>query len=90
MIELPRGRAALFAGPDPTVVVSSAITAVKAYINDNRRLGRSVTLSGLYAALHVGGVQRVELRSPTADVHCSINQAAFCDDIQVVYGGIAQ
>ncbi|MCL1075984.1 baseplate assembly protein [Shewanella dokdonensis] len=79
-----------FAGPDPTVVVSSAITAVKAYINDNRRLGRSVTLSGLYAALHVGGVQRVELRSPTADVHCSINQAAFCDDIQVVYGGIAQ
>lgn len=79
-----------FAGPDPTVVVASAIAAVNVYIDDNRRLGRSITLSGLYAALHVGGVQRVELLSPTEDVHCNVNQAAYCDNINVTYGGIAQ
>lgn len=78
-----------FAGPDPNVVVDSAITEVNAYIEDNRRLGRSITLSGLYAALHVGGVQRVELLQPTADVQCSVNEAAFCTAVDVTYGGLA-
>lgn len=78
-----------FAGPDPTVVVDQAIERLGEYIADNQRLGRTITISGLYAALHVAGVQRVELITPTNDIECSLNQAAFCTRIDVTYGGLA-
>lgn len=77
-----------FAGPDPTVVVDQAIENLNTYIADNQRLGRTITISGLYAALHVAGVQRVELITPTSDVECSLNQAAFCTVTNITYGGL--
>ncbi|MGV2470124.1 baseplate assembly protein, partial [Bacillus subtilis] len=44
-------------------------------------------LSAIYAALHVQGVQRVELISPKADIKLDKTQASFCTGINVELGG---
>ena len=44
-------------GPDGSVVLAQSQAALDAYIAETRRLGRDVTRSGLFAALHQPGVQ---------------------------------
>ncbi|QKV52646.1 baseplate assembly protein [Comamonas antarctica] len=74
-------------GPDSSSVLETALMRVRAYAEDMHRIGRRPTLSGIYAALHIEGVQRVELTSPTADVAVSETQASWCTAIDVTYGG---
>ncbi|ENC1616703.1 baseplate assembly protein, partial [Salmonella enterica subsp. enterica] len=38
-------------------------------------------------ALHVEGVQRVELAAPVADIVLDNTQASFCTDYSLVIGG---
>ncbi|PLL15608.1 baseplate assembly protein, partial [Klebsiella michiganensis] len=54
---------------------------------EQRRLGRDIRMSAIYAALHVQGVQRVELREPLADVVLDKTQAAYCTKASVIIGG---
>jgi phage-related baseplate assembly protein len=77
-----------YAGPDPVTVIASAQAAATAYAATNRKLGRNITLSGVYAALHQPGVQRVELAAPLANVICTPAQAANCTAITITNGGI--
>ncbi len=58
-----------------------------AYINEQRRLGRDVRLSAIYAALHVQGVQRVELIKPLTDMVLDKTQASYCTDFKAEIGG---
>ncbi len=51
------------------------------------RLGRDIRRSAIFAALHVEGVQRVELASPLADVVLNKTQAASCTQWSVTNGG---
>ncbi|MFY0309630.1 baseplate J/gp47 family protein [Leisingera sp. D0M16] len=74
-------------GPDSAVVRRAAENAATAYAAEQHRLGRDVTLSGLYAALHQPGVQNVVLASPTADIVTNYGQAAFCTGISLSVGG---
>lgn len=74
-------------GPDSTVVRRSAEDAAAVYAAAQHRLGRDVTLSGLYAALHQPGVQNVGLTSPAADIVIGEAQAAYCTGITVTVGG---
>ncbi|GAA0448718.1 MULTISPECIES: baseplate assembly protein [Sphingomonas] len=76
-----------FAGPDRSLVLTAAREQLDAYLAECRLLGRDVTMSGLYAALTVPGVQRVVLAAPTADVVCDYTQAAWCTDIVIAHGG---
>lgn len=78
----------LYPGPDATVVLDAANAAVFAYADANHRLGRDVTLSGLYAALHQEGVQNVLLTSPAADIVVERNQASHCTGITITSAGI--
>ena len=73
----------LFPGPDATVVLQSAIDAVTAFVESQRRIGYDVTLSGLYHALHQPGVQNVNLTSPAASLVLGDGQASFCTSINV-------
>ncbi|MGZ9909893.1 baseplate assembly protein, partial [Escherichia coli] len=50
-------------------------------------LGRDIRRSAIFAALHVEGVQRVELASPLADVVLNKTQAASCTEWSVTNGG---
>ncbi|AJF07757.1 baseplate assembly protein [Geoalkalibacter subterraneus] len=77
----------LHQGPDAETVRQEALAAAQNYATQTHRLGRDVTLSGVYAALHQPGVQRVRLISPLADLVISPQQAAWCTDIIVVVEG---
>lgn len=73
----------LLPGPDANVVKQSAIDAVTAFAEAQRRIGYDVTLSGLYHALHQPGVQNVSLTSPTASLVLGDGQASYCTAINV-------
>lgn len=79
-----------FSGPDSAVVMAAAQTSIDTYVADAMRLGRDITLSGVYAALHVAGVQKVVLASPTADIVCGRNQAPVCTAVKLTYSGIGE
>lgn len=55
-------------GPDPELVRAEALRRLGAYAEERRRAGRLVALSGLDAALHAPGAERVQRSSPAADV----------------------
>ena len=77
-----------FSGPDAGVVMQSAQAAAQAYADAQRRLGRDITLSGIYAALHQPGVQRVDLAEPSANIVIGPTEAAFCTGITLTDGGV--
>lgn len=78
----------LFSGPDASVVMQTANDAISAYAAKNHRLGRDVTLSGIYAALHQEGVQNVALTAPVASIVNGWDEAAYCTGIALTNGGI--
>lgn len=77
-----------FSGPDGGVVLETARARLADYIASSHRLGRDITRSGLFAALHVEGVQNVVLTAPAADIIVSRTQAPFCTGATVSYVGI--
>jgi len=77
-----------YSGPDKGEVMAAAQTAGEAYAEAQHRLGRDVTLSGVYAALHCAGVQRVELTSPAATLGIGPGEASWCTAIVLTDGGI--
>jgi phage-related baseplate assembly protein len=68
----------LFSGPDETIVLAAAQEGVEAYKAASRRLGRSITRAGLYAAAVVAGVQNALINKPPADVAIGKTQCANC------------
>lgn len=77
----------LFDGPSEDVVLAAVNQALAAYLTASRALGRDITLSGLYHALHQEGVQRVALTSPAADVVIAPHQAGHCTATGILVGG---
>lgn len=75
-----------FPGPDGSLVMTEARKQLDAYLVDCHKIGREVAVSGLYAALHVGGVERVVLSKPAADVVANDTQAPHCTSISIVGG----
>jgi phage-related baseplate assembly protein len=80
----------LYAGPDAPLIMQAARDSLDAYLLKSRRLGRDVPRSAIIAALHVGGIQRVDLVSPPADLVMTKLQAAIADDITLINAGIAE
>lgn len=74
-------------GPDSSSVLATIDTRIREYAEAQHRIGRQPTLSGIYAALHIDGVQRVILTSPAADVAVGPTQASWCESIHITYGG---
>lgn len=70
-------------GPEAAVVQENAQAAAETYTQEQHRIGAQVTLSGVYAALHQPGVQRVELTSPTATISTTRKQAPYCEAIEL-------
>lgn len=77
-----------FSGPDPTVVQAEAVKRMQKYAKEAHQLGRVPTHSGIDAAVHVPGVERVILVTPTLDPEISKLVAYYCDDMQIEYAGI--
>ena len=77
----------LFPGPDPTLALDTASQAVNDTLTRLRRVGLDVPRSALIAALHTGGVQKVNLISPAADVEVPATGAAHAHTITVTLAG---
>lgn len=77
----------LFSGPDSSVIMANALASAQAYATAQFMMGMSITLSGIYTALHVSGVQDVQLTSPGASITNTKTQAPFCTSINLTYGG---
>lgn len=77
----------LYPGPDSAVVLEAAQSALAAYIEAQRRIGYDVTLSGIYAALHQPGVQRVNLTAPAANLVIGDGEASYCTSATVTVAG---
>jgi len=77
----------LYPGPEAEPVRAASEAKLAAYITAQKRLGRDIRLSALYAAMHVEGVQRVNLIKPAADVVLDKTQAAYCTGFTLTVGG---
>ncbi|MDX6917615.1 baseplate assembly protein [Pectobacterium carotovorum] len=77
----------LYRSPEAEPVRAAAEQKLKAYISAQHRLGRDIRRSAIYAALHVEGVQRVELTTPAADIVLTAAQASYCSGYRLGVGG---
>ncbi|WP_342754799.1 baseplate assembly protein [Pantoea sp. MBD-2R] len=77
----------LYPGPEAEPIRAAAEAKLTAFVSAQARLGRDIRKSALYAALHVEGVQRVELTEPAADVVLDKTQAAYCTGWAIMVGG---
>ena len=70
-------------GPDAAAVLAAARQAAEAYVATARRIGLTIPLSAIYAALHVAGVTAVSLSSPAADVAVGAAEASYATAVTV-------
>lgn len=77
----------LYPGIDQASVIDAARAAAEKYVAGQYKIGRDIILSGVYAALHQPGVQRVELTQPNQDLVIGWNQAGHCSGIALAFGG---
>jgi phage-related baseplate assembly protein len=80
----------VLATADQAALLASAQTACQAYADATHRMGRSVTVAGISAALWVAGVVNAVLQAPglTADLTTTKTQAPYCTGISLRIGGI--
>lgn len=76
-----------FFGVGREEVLENARAAVMAYAKEQQKIGRDITRSGIFAALHQPGVQNVTLISPMDDIVIAWDQAPFATSISVTLGG---
>lgn len=77
----------IFPGPEIEPIMAAAKAQLNSYVATQRRLGRDIRRSAIFSALHVAGVQRVELREPAVDVVLGPTAAAYCLGTVVSMGG---
>lgn len=80
-----RVHARLHHGPGATVepLLEAARAALQRYTREQHRIGAAIRLSGLYAALHQPGLQRVELLEPTWDWEPDALTAPWCSEVHL-------
>lgn len=76
-----------YPGPESEPILQAARAQLEAWLAEQRRIGRDVARSAIMAALHVPGVQRVELTQPAKDLVISETQAARCSATEIRAGG---
>lgn len=74
-------------GPDAELALMAANRNLDDYIARHQRLGKDVTRSGLFAALHVPGVHHVVLHQPATDLPITPLQSARCTQRSVTLAG---
>ncbi|MBA5197936.1 baseplate J/gp47 family protein [Pectobacterium aroidearum] len=76
-----------YPGPESEPIQSAAQAALTTWISEQGKIGRNVARSAIMAALHVQGVQRVELIAPADDIVIEDTQAAWCESVVIGKGG---
>ncbi|EIS5457935.1 baseplate J/gp47 family protein [Salmonella enterica] len=76
-----------YPGPESEPIQNAAHDALQAWIALQGKIGRDVARSAIMAALHVQGIQRIELTEPASDIVISNTQAARCVSVTLEKGG---
>ncbi len=71
----------VYPGPSSSVVEAEARSALNSFINERHAIQSVVAISGIYDALHVNGVKKVQLVKPLSDVITTDEQAPYCSNI---------
>ena len=71
-------------GPDSQTVLAEARAGLNSTLASTRKLGRTLSRSAIFAALHVAGVSRVILTEPVEDIRCDVRHFPQCDAISLV------
>jgi phage-related baseplate assembly protein len=79
-----------FPGPDAAIVLAAGRRRLDAYVAACHLLGRDVTRSGIFGALHIDGVVNVTIASPAADLVIDRTQASWCTGITVTHAGTGE
>ncbi|HEC0400335.1 TPA: baseplate J/gp47 family protein [Klebsiella aerogenes] len=77
----------LYPGPESEPILTAANDSLQSWLGQQGKIGRDVARSAIMAALHVQGVQRVELLEPATDIVIDDTQASRCVSASVVAGG---
>lgn len=78
-----RAKLHIYRSPEYEPIKQTAQANLEKYTEERHRLGRDISLSGIYAALHIEGVQRVELLEPSADIALTNDKASYCTAINL-------
>lgn len=73
----------VYSGPSSAVVETEARADLNKFLDERHAIGKLVALSGIYDALHVDGVKKVQLVHPTSDIVTTDEQAAYCNNITI-------
>jgi len=73
----------VYSGPSSAIVENEARAALQNFINERHALGKVVAISGIYDALHVNGVKKVQLINPAQDIVTSHEEAAYCNNVNL-------
>jgi phage-related baseplate assembly protein len=76
--------------PESEPIKAAAIANLTHFINNKHRIGISINRSAIISALHVEGVQRVELIKPAQDILITKEQASYCSNFTVRVDGYDQ
>ncbi|MDX7157278.1 baseplate J/gp47 family protein [Klebsiella pasteurii] len=78
----------LYPGPESEPIINAADASLQRLLKQNdKKISRDVARSAISAAVHVQGVQRVEVNSPPADIKISDIQAARNIGYNIENGG---
>lgn len=77
-----------YTGADKQVLIDAVQKSIEKHVADNFRVGRDMSISGIYDALHQTGMHGVVLANPVS-VTCDDTQAARCTEIKLIDGGIS-
>ena len=82
--------ASLYVGKnaEDALLLEAANIRLDKYIKNAQKNGESIYLSAVYAALHVDGIERVEIISPTADLVMDSYHHPYCTAKNITVGGV--
>lgn len=83
-------KAQLFIGKnaEDSLLIEAANIRLDHYIQKTKKSGQSIRLSAIYAALHIDGISRVVLTSPTADIELDTYHHGNCTLKEIIIGGV--
>ena len=73
---------------EDALLLEAANLRLDNYIKNAKKNGESIYLSAIYAALHVDGIERVEIISPTADLVMDSYHHPYCTAKNITVGGV--
>ncbi|MCU4417124.1 baseplate assembly protein [Acinetobacter bereziniae] len=73
---------------EDALLLEAANIRLDKYIKNAKKNGESIYLSAIYAALHVDGIERVQIISPTADLVMDNYHHPYCTTKSITVGGV--